>query len=90
MFERVAQTEAEKDAEAAIGRSPDQIAALRLAAMPILANFGVTIALVIAFRGESGVSLARWYFEVPSQPLVPFFAQVPPNPLGKYHLPRLL
>ena len=48
MFERVAPSEEQKDSEAAEGRSPDKIAALRLAALVILANACLTIVLVIA------------------------------------------
>jgi hypothetical protein len=48
MFERVAPSKEQIDAEAAEGRSPDQIAALRLAALVILANTCLTIVLVVA------------------------------------------
>jgi len=50
MFERIAQTEAEKDAQAAEGRSPGQIAALRLAALLLVANVAMTIAVVMVYR----------------------------------------
>jgi heme/copper-type cytochrome/quinol oxidase subunit 4 len=51
MFERIAQTEAEKDAEALIGRSADQIAALRLAALLLIVNALVTATVVILLKG---------------------------------------
>ncbi len=50
MFERIAPTEADRDAEAALGRSPDQVAALRLAAMLIVVNVLAEIAVVVALR----------------------------------------
>jgi hypothetical protein len=49
MFERVAPSEEQKDAEAREGRSPDQIASLRLAAVLMLILSGLDIALVFAF-----------------------------------------
>jgi len=51
MFERIAQTEADKDAEALIGRSADQIAALRLAAFLLIVNALVTATVVILLKG---------------------------------------
>ena len=52
MFERVAQSEEEKDAEARIGRSDDQIASLRLAAWLLLVNAFATAAVVILLKGN--------------------------------------
>jgi hypothetical protein len=49
MFERIAPSEEQKDAEAREGRSPDQIASLRLAAVLMLIESFLTIAVVIAF-----------------------------------------
>lgn len=50
LFERVFPTEAQRDAEAAEGRSAGQIAGLRLAALVLMVNVLVSIALPIVFH----------------------------------------
>jgi hypothetical protein len=59
MFERVAQTPEQLDAEAREGRSEDQIAALRLAAVLILIDTVLTIAFHAAYGtiAQSGAML---------------------------------
>ena len=52
MFERIAQTEAEKDAEAAEGRSRDQITAIRIAAAIVLINAILAAAAATVFKLE--------------------------------------
>src|SRR5712692_1447744 len=52
MLERVAPREEQKNAAAAIGRSPDQIAALRVAALLMLANAVLSILVAIVFRTQ--------------------------------------
>src|SRR5262249_43391861 len=50
MFERITQTEADKDREAAELRSSDKSAALQLAAILLFSNVLLTIVLAIALR----------------------------------------
>src|SRR6266542_44326 len=52
MVERVAPRVEQKSAGAAIGRSPDQIAALRLAALLMLINAVLSIVVAIVFRTQ--------------------------------------
>jgi hypothetical protein len=52
MLERAAPRVEQKSAAAAIGRSPDQIAALRLAALLMLANAVLSILVAIVFRTQ--------------------------------------
>lgn len=49
MFERIAPSEEQRDAEAREGRSPDQIAALQLAAILVVVDAILSLALAIAF-----------------------------------------
>jgi hypothetical protein len=51
MFERVAPSEEQRDAEAREGRSPDQVAALRLAALLIVLEELLGISAGLAFAG---------------------------------------
>ncbi len=53
MFERITQTEADKDAEAAEGRTRDQIISIRTAAVLVLANAILALGLALVFRVES-------------------------------------
>jgi hypothetical protein len=68
MSERVAQTDAKKRAKADIGRSPDQIASLRLAAVLIAANVAQTIVVAFALSPrrmpfiQVGVGLFMAYY----------------------------
>jgi len=55
MFERVAPSEEQRDAEAREGRSPDQIAALRLAAVLVLVDAVLSIAVAVAFGNAPGM-----------------------------------
>jgi hypothetical protein len=50
MFERITQTEADKDREAADLRSPEKAAALQLAAILLFSNVLLTIVLAIVLR----------------------------------------
>jgi hypothetical protein len=50
MFERITQTEADKDREAAQLRSPDKAAALQLAAILLFSNVLLTIVLAIVLK----------------------------------------
>jgi hypothetical protein len=52
MLERAAPRVEQKSAPAAIGKSPDQIAALRLAALLMLANAVLSILVAIVFRTQ--------------------------------------
>ncbi len=52
MLERAAPRVEQKSAPAAIGKSPDQIAALRVAALLMLANAVLAILVAIAFRTQ--------------------------------------
>ena len=52
MLERAAPRVEQKNAKAAIGRSPDQIAALRVAALLMLANAVLSILVAIVFRTQ--------------------------------------
>jgi len=52
MLERAAPRVEQKSAAAAIARSPDQIAALRLAALLLLANAVLSILVAIVFRTQ--------------------------------------
>lgn len=52
MVERVAQRVEQKNAGAAIGRSPDQIAALRLAALLLIVSAVLSILVAIVFRTQ--------------------------------------
>jgi hypothetical protein len=52
MLERAAPRVEQKSAAAAIGRSPDQIAALRVAALLMLANAVLSILVAIVFRTQ--------------------------------------
>jgi hypothetical protein len=60
MFERVAPSEEQLDAEAREGRSPDQIASLRLAAILVAVDAVLTLAMGIAFGilGTSVIGIA--------------------------------
>jgi hypothetical protein len=50
LFERVFPTEAQRDAEAAEGRSAGQIAGLRLAALVLMVNVLVSITVPVVFQ----------------------------------------
>lgn len=52
MLERAVSRVEQKSAAAAIGRSPDQIAALRVAALLMLANAVLSILIAIVFRNQ--------------------------------------
>ena len=67
MFERVAPSEEQKDAEAAEGRSPDKIASLKLAAILYVVNALDTVAVSIVLRVPVpiimlGISLGLAYY----------------------------
>ena len=57
MFERIAPSPEQLDAEAREGRSPDQIAALRLAAILMLIEACLTAALVVVFPAAAVTGL---------------------------------
>jgi hypothetical protein len=50
MFERVTQTEEDKDREAAMSRSPEKAAALRLAAILLFVNVGATVVIALVLH----------------------------------------
>ncbi|MEO8188840.1 MAG: hypothetical protein ABI682_00750 [Acidobacteriota bacterium] len=57
MFERVAPSDEQRDADAREGRSPDQVAALRLAALLVLVDVLLSLAVAIAFGNLAGAPI---------------------------------